>query len=55
MSNQEKSYCLNCGNTNHCGEQLTRKEVEIVAEKIVHEWTIEVCRQCICSECEKHV
>ena len=50
---KERPYCTNCGNSNHCGEKLTRKEVEVVGDKVVHEWTIEVCKHCICSMCEK--
>lgn len=49
---KERPYCMNCGNSSHCGETLYRKEIEVVNGKVIHEWTIDVCKHCRCEECE---
>ena len=50
---KEKPYCINCGNTNHCKKTLKRTEREYIDTKLIREWTIEVCRNCHCKNCEK--
>ena len=45
--------CMNCGNSSHCNDVLYRKEIEIIGDKTVNEWTIDVCRHCRCEECKK--
>jgi hypothetical protein len=51
--NKEKPDCVNCGGTTHCGKTFKRKESETINNKVVREWTIEVCRNCSCSKCDK--
>jgi len=53
MTAKEKPYCINCGGSSHCRKTLRRKESETINNKIVREWTIEVCRSCECDRCEK--
>jgi len=53
MTSKEKTYCVNCGGSSHCRKILRRKESETINNKIVREWTIEVCRNCHCDRCEK--
>lgn len=53
MTAKEKTHCVNCGNSNHCGKKLERWEQERVNGKVTHEWKIEVCRNCLCDRCEK--
>jgi hypothetical protein len=50
---KEKPYCVNCGGSTHCGKTFKRKESETVNNKVTREWTIEVCRNCCCSKCDK--
>ena len=50
---KEKPYCVNCGGSTHCGKTFKRKESETVNNKVTREWTIEVCRNCCCSKCNK--
>jgi hypothetical protein len=52
MSKEEKPYCINCGNSSHCKKTLKRKEIETIDDKKINEWTIEVCRKCLCVRCE---
>ena len=52
MSKREKPHCRNCGNSSHCGKTLKRKESEHINDRKVNEWTIEVCRKCLCARCE---
>jgi len=54
MSNKEKTYCVNCGGSSHCKKKLTRKEVELIDNKVSREWYIEVCKTCSCDKCEKN-
>ena len=54
MSNKEKTYCSNCGGSSHCKKKLTRKEVELIDNKVSREWYIEVCKICSCDKCEKN-
>ena len=51
--NKDKPFCMNCGNSAHCDDVLYRKEIEIIGDKTVNEWTIDVCKHCRCEECEK--
>lgn len=51
--NKEKPYCVNCGGTTHCGKTFKRKESETINNKVIREWTIEVCRNCRCPKCDK--
>jgi hypothetical protein len=53
MKAKEKTYCINCGGISHCRRTLRRKESETINNKIVREWTIEVCRSCECDRCGK--
>lgn len=48
---QNKKYCLNCGNECHEGRILTRKEKTYASEGSI-EYEIEVCRHCRCGEVE---
>ena len=48
---QNKKYCLNCGNECHEGRILTRKEKTYPSEGSI-EYEIEVCRHCRCGELE---
>jgi len=52
MFKKEKAHCRNCGNSSHCKKTLKRKESEHINDRKVHEWTIEVCRNCHCARCE---
>ena len=48
---QNKKYCLNCGNECHEGRILTRKEKTYASEGSI-EYEIEVCRHCRCGVIE---
>lgn len=50
---KDRPYCMNCGNSAHCDGVLYRKEIEVVNNKVIHEWTIDVCKYCRCEECDK--
>ena len=48
---QNKKYCLNCGNQCHEGKILYRTERTYASEGS-EEYKIEVCRHCRCGELE---
>ena len=51
---KEKLYCINCGGPSHCAKIYKRKESELINDTMIREWTIEVCRHCCCTKCEKN-
>ena len=51
MKHKEKTFCINCGGSSHCGKKLIRKEIEIINNKIVNEIILEECKKCECEEC----
>ena len=53
MKRKQESYCIMCGGSSHCGERLTRKEIEVINDKIIKEDILESCNNCKCQEFSK--